>query len=1042
MVSFLSIDEFARAVGVNKHSPHALFLGAGASLSSGMPSAASCVNEWKRSIYISNNPLLNEHVAEISLPSVRARIDHWLRANGIWPADGQDDYGYFIERCHPIPANRSRVFDSWIRAARPHTGYQLLALLAESQLFRSVWTTNFDGLVAKATANSRLSTIEIGIDCQHRAFRQPSLSELVCVSMHGDYRYDRLANTPAELQAQEKHLKAALINTLAAHSLVVSGYSGRDASVMAALRDGLATGHESTTLYWCDVHDTPNKPVAELLEQVRAVGRQAFYVPNATFDDAMVRLATTCLEGDTAKKALAIVGSTESEHLPTRERFSVSGTATDLIKSNALPIRLPSEMFAFELNAWPEQKAWQWLADKCSGYEMVAVPFRQVLALGTMDDIGEAFDGCIQGAIQRVPISENELRYEDSAVAALLQRACIRAVATKIGLDTDGKHRLWERIHFKVENRDGHRFPVHRSCVIGLRTVGGRTFLTLEPTFYVPTVLPDDQNSVDSMVKLMLGYQHNKEYNEDLEYWRKMILTGSGDVVFDFPHGSAAFKFQLGRSPACAAVHNPNHRPIVIPQKFTGMIHHHGMVCDEPNLLFGTAPTGRAIIDTLPIRGIATHGPFDQVLTTQGDRIRLSVICSKAESGMLETFLAGAELRAQSLRQDKEEYLVPYPGFQSAFRVPIVMPKRQDPAWVILLEIDSSRSPEDGTRELARNIIDAVQSVTARERSIPIILTPSRWNHWRSYETHTETFDVHDFVKAYCVQPGIATQFIKQEKLDSPEKCRFWWWLSVALYAKAMRSPWVLQGLDPRTAYVGLGYAIDHKASRGQQIILGCSHLYNSHGQGLQFRLSRIESAIVRGGNPYLSFEDARRMAETIRSLFWESHQQLPERVVVHKLFPFRDHEQRGLHAGLQGVDDLELIEINHEARLRYLSSRFVNRAFSQGGFPVRRGTTIKLTDNEALLWLHGATDAVKPNWTYFQGKRRIPAPVLIRRYGGKSSLGTIATELLGLSKMDWNSGDLYSQLPATVHSSKTIARIGSLLERFGSDSFDYRLFM
>jgi argonaute-like protein implicated in RNA metabolism and viral defense len=88
------------------------------------------------------------------------------------------------------------------------------------------------------------------------------------------------------------------------------------------------------------------------------------------------------------------------------------------------------------------------------------------------------------------------------------------------------------------------------------------------------------------------------------------------------------------------------------------------------------------------------------------------------------------------------------------------------------------------------------------------------------------------------------------------------------------------------------------------------------------------------------------------------------------------------------------------------------------------------------------ATDAVKPNWTYFQGKRRIPAPVLIRRYGGRSSLGTIASELLGLSKMDWNSGDLYSQLPATMHSSKTIAKIGSLLERFGSDSFDYRLFM
>jgi argonaute-like protein implicated in RNA metabolism and viral defense len=110
--------------------------------------------------------------------------------------------------------------------------------------------------------------------------------------------------------------------------------------------------------------------------------------------------------------------------------------------------------------------------------------------------------------------------------------------------------------------------------------------------------------------------------------------------------------------------------------------------------------------------------------------------------------------------------------------------------------------------------------------------------------------------------------------------------------------------------------------------------------------------------------------------------------------------------------------------------------------FPVRRGTAVRLTDYEALAWVHGSTDAVRSSWTYFQGKRRIPGPVVIRRYAGRSTFATILDEILGLSKMDWNSGDLYSQLPATVHSSKAIAQIGSLLERFGRESYDYRLFM
>jgi hypothetical protein len=53
-----------------------------------------------------------------------------------------------------------------------------------------------------------------------------------------------------------------------------------------------------------------------------------------------------------------------------------------------------------------------------------------------------------------------------------------------------------------------------------------------------------------------------------------------------------------------------------------------------------------------------------------------------------------------------------------------------------------------------------------------------------------------------------------------------------------------------------------------------------------------------------------------------------------------------------------------------------------------------------------------------------------------------IGAEILGLSRMNWNGFDLYAKVPATIESSRQIARIGSLLERFGSISHDYLLFM
>jgi len=53
-----------------------------------------------------------------------------------------------------------------------------------------------------------------------------------------------------------------------------------------------------------------------------------------------------------------------------------------------------------------------------------------------------------------------------------------------------------------------------------------------------------------------------------------------------------------------------------------------------------------------------------------------------------------------------------------------------------------------------------------------------------------------------------------------------------------------------------------------------------------------------------------------------------------------------------------------------------------------------------------------------------------------------LAEEILGLSKMNWNTFDLYTKLPATVQSSNEIARIGSLLNAFHPKAYDFRLFI
>ena len=1040
----LEIDAFIRSVGVNHRSPYALFLGAGASMSSGVPSAEACIWQWKKSIFCTNNPGLEGQVSELSLTAVQECIDRWLQVNGFFPVDGQDEYSYFIEKCLPIADDRRRFFEPWIRKARPHVGYRLLCLLAEAELFRSIWTTNFDGLVARAAADFDLTPIEVGFDCKERAFRQPERNELVCISLHGDYRYDKLKNTKKELQTQEDELRAALISTLKTHSLIVSGYSGRDTSVMDALRAAILQKDVRGKIYWCGFTDEPSREVADLLLAASEKKREAYYIPGAAFDDVMTRLAHHCLNGSHLDNAKRILGDYADRKKLERNAFSVpQAYPTTLIKSNAWPISCPSEMFEFQLRKWPKEHVWKWLAEKTVGHQVVAVPFKKVLAFGTLDGIHNAFNDLIDGEIKRVPITEQDIRYEDGAVVSLLRQAIVRSIADKIGLGTDGSRVLWKKEKYTTEREGRVFFDVHHAARISLRHIGGQMYVTIDPTLYFPSESKENEEAIRNIRLRILGYQHNDKFNAALKDWRAVILTLKEPTIFDFPAGSAAFQFVIKSAPAFASIRQPRRNAVKLSDSFGRLIHHRGIEIPEQPLRF--ADKAQSVVkDTLPIRGLANNGPFDLNLSSQADegQIKIAVICPRAEAPLLEQFLVDGSRFHNPQRGTKEEYLVHYKGFENVYRTPIVFASRGTPLWYTLPEIDSRLDERDGALDLSRKIRDGVSSLAAAGRPIILIFTPDRWQHWRGFKNDDEMFDVHDFVKAYCVQRGIATQFLNQDTLGYQDKCRVWWWLSIALYAKAMRTPWVLDGLDSDTAFVGLGYAINQHANKGKHIVLGCSHLYNAQGQGLQFRLSRIENPIISGGNPFLSFEDARRLGETIRTLFWESHLKLPGRVVIHKQTPFRSKEQQGLKAGLEGVNNLELTEINFESALRYISSQPTKNGFIEDRFPVRRGTVVKLTDYEALLWIHGSTEAAKANWTYFQGKRRIPGPVVLRRYVGTSDLATLAAEILGLSKMDWNSGDLYAKLPATVQSSKRIARIGSLLDRFSNSSYDYRLFM
>ena len=283
---------------------------------------------------------------------------------------------------------------------------------------------------------------------------------------------------------------------------------------------------------------------------------------------------------------------------------------------------------------------------------------------------------------------------------------------------------------------------------------------------------------------------------------------------------------------------------------------------------------------------------------------------------------------------------------------------------------------------------------------------------------------------------------------DLNQSCQINWWLSLSYFVKSLRTPWILDNMDKTTAFAGIGYSIDSKTEARDHIILGCSHIYSSTGEGLKYKLSKISNDKIqwRHKKPHLSYDDAYEFGRNVINLFYESMNEIPKRVVIHKRTYFTDDEKQGILDSLYDntkIEFVDLVEINFENDIKFVSSKIRDGKSNIDGFSVSRGTCIQLNSNTALLWAHGVVPSVlNPNYNFYPGGRYIPKPLKVIKHHGMGSLEQIANEILGLTKMNWNTLNMYSQLPATISSSNDIARIGKLIGNKEKIEYDYRYFI
>lgn len=1040
----LQEDALIRSLSISFGEKYAFLIGAGASITSQVPSAIDCIWMWKRDIFLSNNPGIDPQLIDAALPDSRSLIQNWLDSQGIYPPNGSpDEYGFFIETCYPIESDRTKFFKKLMQNAKPHIGYQLLSVLAEAGKLHSVWTTNFDQLVIKAASSFNVSVLEVSRDSISRLSQPIYDGDLLHVSLHGDYRYDSLKNTVHELKDLDAQFRGAMVEVLQDTSLVVIGYSGRDRSVMDTLMEAYSKSGAGR-LYWCgygEEHPQEDR-VTQLLSLAHGVGREAYYVNTNGIDHLITRLCSMSLSVDLQKKVKEIL-SHQSQDAIDSPRFSLPNwPGAEIIKSNAFPIKLPSEIFQFACPQLNGPGIWRKLREVTHGHDIVAAPFKsKVLALGNIDDLQTVFGLLITGGIKRTPVSSTELTIENGIVLELFEKALFRVLAASSKLRQYGRSSLYDPTQYNLENVAGNTCRVHKAVELMIRQYNNQTYLVI-----IPTVMPFDNEggflsveNVKEVRRRILGKQHNSEFNNEVNKWRRTLFA-RGSTFFFPKQEDKSFVFDINRDPMFANVMMPYGQRTEQSIDLTKYSTLQAVQFAEPKLIFASREGTSHARDVHPIRGLLQNRPLDFSLTRLSKEIRVGIVCPTRDSTTVSRFLRNLSLK--SFDSNKDYYIPNYPGFAQAYGVSLTVPAWNDALWASVSESNLGSDIRYGSMKLREQLLTAIDSLCANsDVNVIVIFIPERWKPFESYNLSGERFDLHNFVKAYCVQKGIPTQFLRERTVHKTEQSRIAWWLSLSFYVKSMRVPWSLENHASDTAFMGIGYSIDTIDDEENHIVLGCSHIYRADGIGLRYRLNKIDNPIIRNKSPFMRREDARRLGEASRQLFLQSGQK-PKRVVIHKRTPFQTDERLGLLEGLSDIETIDMLEISEEPALRFLSSRVKAGKREGAPFPVRRGTTVVLDSKRAAVFSHGTTEALNPNFNYYLGGNRIPAPLIITRHHGTSDLVQLATEILGLTKMNWNHFDMYSRMPATIQSSREIARIGSLLDRFTPDSFDYRLFI
>jgi hypothetical protein len=303
-------------------------------------------------------------------------------------------------------------------------------------------------------------------------------------------------------------------------------------------------------------------------------------------------------------------------------------------------------------------------------------------------------------------------------------------------------------------------------------------------------------------------------------------------------------------------------------------------------------------------------------------------------------------------------------------------------------------------------------------------------------EELSKSYDLHNAIKGKAMKAGLPTQVIRETTLRSmanystgeyklgQDPSTVAWNLSTAMFYKASGHPWRLAKLTVGTCYVGISFYRNLR-NPDWTIESSMAQVFTHSGEGFVLRGKDV-TVDRRSREVHLTKLQAREiLSDAIKKYITKAGP--PNRVVVHKTSKFSEEEIEGFDEAV-GETPRDYVAISGSTDLRFLRT---------GKYPVLRGTVICLSLNQYLLYTTGFTPRVR---TY--PGLRVPRPLLVRHYGRDSEIDLICSEILGLTKLNWNTTAFSTQLPITLEFAQRVGRILSEVPQGIKLQDHYRFYM